>query len=337
MRKSVFLVAVLILACLVCFKAAEANVVIEFIDDKEVKEGKGLSFEIEATSDNGPVDFGTEDMPDGAFLDNFDQIDDETFVCDFVWEPNYTQDGIYDVLIIAEDEDSGDAVEFSIEVEDVNRPPGMPLQPHPSDGEAVFYDDYLELSWEGERRDVDDDEVVFQVLVWKQGEPHNMLYDEIVDELFFRITDVLEADKYFWRVIAIDEHGAEKKSPNWKFTCSQWFKIQVDAMLFAIMVRKPGEYTFKWTDITMQSNGDLGLCFQLVDAEGPNGEEISIVYGVKEQGEIEWYGEEWVMEIPFSKNKNGYTFELYAKVIIEPKHSAGLYQGQLVLNVSMTN
>lgn len=319
--------------CFFCFSNALPALDIQPIDDQEVDEGQKLIVYIEAVSDSPPVKFEIVSPPQGAHLENEQQIDPSHFACDFVWTPNFDQAGDYEIIVTAEDKEGTIADKFRVRVNDVNRPPGEPLQPHPSDGEAVYYDDKLTLSWEGERRDADNDEVEFLVEVWKQGPKKDPLVSAYTKDTFYEITIMLPAANYMWRVTAIDEHGAEKKSPIWKFTVSQWFKINIDSTVFVLFVRKPGEYTLKWTNVKIQSNGDVGLCFNPTDAEGPNGEKIQIIYGIKEGGDIVWHNESWVMKIDLPET--GYTFELYAKVKTEPKHSSGLYEGKLTLNVAM--
>jgi len=333
MKRLLFLVSVLLLGVL-WFGQANADVVLKPLAPLQMEEGEMLQRVIEAISSDGPVIFDAIGLPLGAKIKNQRQIAEKVFACDFVWQPNFDQAGNYNIVVIAKDESSEDQFALSIEVEDVNRPPGEPLQPHPSDGESVYYDDKLTLSWEGERRDEDGDEVEFLVEVWEQGPKKDPLISVFTKDTFYEITIVLPAANYMWRVIAIDGQGAEKKSPIWKFTVSQWFKINIGSTAFVMLVRKPGEYTLKWTNITIQSNGDLGLCFNPTDAEGPNGEKIKVVYGIKKPGgSIVWHNDSWVMEIILPEN--GYTFELYAKVKIEPKHSSGLYQGKLKLNIAM--
>ncbi len=334
MKRIFFLVSVLFLNVL-WFGQADAYVEIKPLSPIKIKEGEMFQRVIEAASDDGPVIFDAIGLPLGAQLKNQRQIGEQIFACDLVWQPSYEQAGSYIIVIIAKDKTSEDQFILSVEVKDVNRPPGEPLQPHPADGESVYYDDKLILSWDGERRDEDGDEVEFLVEVWKQGPKKNPLISAYTKDIFYEITIILPATNYMWRVTAIDEHGTEKKSPIWKFTVSQWFKINIDSTVFVLFVRKPGEYTLKWTNVKIQSNGDLGLCFKPVDAEGPNGEKIQIIYGIKEADDIIWHNESWVMKIDLPET--GYTFELYAKVKIEPKHSSGLYKGKLGLNVAMLN
>ncbi len=336
MQRSVFLV-VLLLGCFVFFGTAQADVELKPIDDQEVKEGKELSFEIEAVSDNGPVDFFTVDMPDGAHLENFQEVSPGVFTCDFIWEPDYTQAGGYDVVIIAKDaSDDEDACGFHIEVEDVNRLPDPPENPVPFDGEEVVYSEgSFVFSWDGDLVDEDGDQVKFLIEVWKKGEASS-LFSAGNLENSYEIMELLEAAVYQWQVTAIDEHGAEAEGPMWEFTADQWFRLSAEAETFAVMIRKPGEYTGKWTDVTFQSNGDLAVYFEVSDAVGPNDEEIEIVYGVKVgAGDIEWHNNDWTMKIDFPED--GYTFSLYFKIKAEAFHSSGLYQGGINLIVSMKN
>lgn len=327
---------VLVLTAFIFHGTASGFIRIKPIENQEVDEGRWLRFEIEAAS-SSPVDWDADNMPDGARLENLREVLPAVFVCDFEWKPSFDQAGDYEIVIIAiNEQDKENVADFIVDVADVNRPPSIPLHPHPSDGEEIFYEDYLELTWDEERRDADGDEVVFLVKVWKQGEPHNILYEEIVDELFYRITDTLEADTYFWRITAIDEHGLEKKGPNWKFKAMQWFTFHADSSELVVLIRKPGEYTGMWTDINVESNGDLEIYFEAIDAVGPNDEEIEIVYGTKEgTDDIVWHNKDWTMEIDFPEN--GYTFSLFFKIKAEPFHSPGLYQGSINLIVSMKN
>lgn len=326
----------LVLLCFLffCFSNALFALDIQQIGNQEVDEGQTLQIPIEAISGDGPVQFEIVDPPQGARLENERQIDQDHFACDFVWTPSFDQAGNYKIIIAAKDKGGAISEKFKVKVQDVNRPPDAPSRPNPSDGEAVYYDDKLILYWDG-GRDADSDGVEFLVEVWRQGPKKDPLVAAYTKDTLYEITIIFPAANYMWRVTAIDEHGDEKKSPIWKFTVSQWFKINIDSTVFVLLIRKPGEYTLKWTNVKIQSNGNLGLCFKPTDAEGPNGERIQISYGIKEKGDIVWHDESWVMKITLPQA--GYTFELYAKIKIEPKHSSGLYQGKLRLNVAMIN
>jgi len=324
------------LAAFFCFFDVLFALDIQPISNKQIDEGQTLTVIIEVVSDEPPVHFAILNPVYGMDLQNVRQVSQNHFACDFVWTPDFDQAGTYQIIITAEDKAETVSEEFRVKVKDVNRPPGEPFQPYPSDGESIYYDDKLILSWEGEHRDEDGDEVEFLVEVWKQGPKKDLIISVFTKEIFYEITIVLSAEKYMWRVTAIDSQGVEKKSPIWKFTVGQWFKVNIDATAFVLFARKPGEYTLKWTNVKVQSNGDLGLCFKPIDAEGPNGEKIKVAYGIKEPGgDIVWHEDDWVMEIILPKDS--YIFELYAKIKVEPKHSTGLYQGRLKLNVAMLN
>ncbi|MDD4990258.1 MAG: hypothetical protein PHW31_03010 [Candidatus Pacebacteria bacterium] len=329
-KRTVFLFLMVFL----CFPSILLALDIQPISKKQVDEGQTLTVIIEVVSDYPPVHFAILNPLPGMDLQNVRQVSQDNFACDFVWTPSFDQAGDYQVIISAEDKAEVKTEDFIVKVRDVNRPPGEPLQSHPSDGETITYNDKLVFSWDGEKYDADGDEVEFLVEVWKNGPKENFLVSVHTKDIFYETTLLLQAGDYMWQVTAIDEHGEAKESSVWQFCVGQWFKINIDSTVFVTFIRKPGEYTFKWTNIEIQSNGNLGLCFNPIDAVGPSGEKIKVTYGIKEpNGTIVWHEDSWIMGINLPEN--GYTFELYAKIKIEPKHSSGLYQGELKLNIAM--
>lgn len=312
--------------------AANTQALVELvgIPDQKINEGELLVLTIQALSDQNKVQFTGVDLPEGSSLENYTKDS-----CDLTWRPNFHQASNYHIGIVADDGSNIDQMEIVIEVSDSNQPPPIPTDPLPQNGEKVVSPNFLDLSWVCPLVDDDGDLVEFRVKVWEKG---------IIDPIFTKksglnsckLEQFLEVGDYQWQVIAIDEHGLLTEGPIWSFIDSQWFKINIPATDFALLIRRPGDYNFKWTDINIQSNGSLVLSFSEAYSEGPNGESIEIFYGLKQNG-----GDTIWQKSPFSLNielpKQETKIELFAKVRITPQNSAGDYKGVLRMNVSMKN
>jgi len=97
-----------------------------------------------------------------------------------------------------------------------NRPPLQPSDPYPSNGSANIQTP-LKLDW-SDCVDLDGDVVLYDVYLGKQKNltENDRIATNITDSEFV-INNLDSNTKYYWKVVAKDEHGLKRTGPIWNF------------------------------------------------------------------------------------------------------------------------
>jgi formylglycine-generating enzyme required for sulfatase activity len=96
-----------------------------------------------------------------------------------------------------------------------NNPPNLPFSPYPADGAAVQSLD-VDLSWSG--GDLDGDAVTYDVYLEANDSTPDVLVVYNGPETTYDPGALLPNTRYYWRIVARDEHGATTAGPVWTFT-----------------------------------------------------------------------------------------------------------------------
>jgi len=118
--------------------------------------------------------------------------------------------------IIAWDEhnSSAEGPIWDFTVEGPNNDPNTPSNPSPDDGE-IDVDIDSDLSWEGGDPDPGDT-VIYDVYFGDTNPPPQIAWD--VTDTSYELDTLEYLTKYYWKIVAFDNHGASKSSPVWDFT-----------------------------------------------------------------------------------------------------------------------
>jgi len=123
-------------------------------------------------------------------------------------------DGSYNVELIVTDNDGlMDTIQKTIVVYLPNDPPNEPGNPNPENG-ATGIETNADLSWTCS--DPDGDPITYDVYFGNTSSPPMVLssYNDTVwdpEELDMETT-------YYWKIVALDDHGNSKEGPIWSFT-----------------------------------------------------------------------------------------------------------------------
>lgn len=98
-----------------------------------------------------------------------------------------------------------------------NHAPSIPITPEPLDG-AIAVPTTIRLDW-ADSADSDGDEVTYRVYLGK-SETSLVCIETANETSECTVTGLLNNTGYFWRVISVDEHGAEAAGAVWRFTTS---------------------------------------------------------------------------------------------------------------------
>jgi len=141
----------------------------------------------------------------------------------------------------------------------VNNPPVVPYEPHPdSDETGVELDTHL--GWLC--YDPDKDNVTFDVYLGTSSNPPKVADDQL--SIIYKPDTLNAGTKYYWRIIATDEHGATTTGPLWNFTTAENKAPVIENVSYVV-----GE--------------DLMITFTLL-AEDPDGEIVSYYWDFGDGG-----------------------------------------------------
>jgi hypothetical protein len=119
--------------------------------------------------------------------------------------------------VIAEDKHgaatAGPVWDFYTAIGSDNHPPDIPFSPSPPDSATDVNPAEVDLTWEC--TDPDEDEMTYD-LYWGTT-PYMMNWMFNLETPLYRLTDLQEKSRYYWQVIARDDHNAETKGPVWTF------------------------------------------------------------------------------------------------------------------------
>lgn len=307
----------------------------------EIDEGQEVELLIKIESNAYPledIDLEMEDeeesVPNWADLIDCEESEDGFDAeCILLLQPDYEDAGEYEFWIIAEDSYEGVAFfELSVIVHEVNRPPFPPEDPEPDHQEIVFFHEgSLELFWECPG-DPDNDEIECFFAFWKAGERDDPLYEDQFDqdeEFIYVISDLLEVGEYQWQITVYDLRGGdslESEGEIWELNIAQWCKTWFDYTEMEMYLRKPGRYTSKFTEVTVQSNGRLEIQFFPQEPISLEGMVMDFDYGFDWlDGEITWHPEEW--EIKLGTCLEPISFGLHTRAYVTTAHTVGQYHG----------
>jgi glutaredoxin len=96
-----------------------------------------------------------------------------------------------------------------------NRPPNVPSNPSPANG-ATSVDITKDLSWVGGDPDPTHDHVTYDVYFGTTSPPPLVSSDQT--GLTYDTGTMAYSTKYYWQIIATDNHGASADGPIWSFT-----------------------------------------------------------------------------------------------------------------------
>ena len=105
---------------------------------------------------------------------------------------------------------SGPGWDFTTE----NNPPNVPSNPNPYDGEPGVDVD-ADLSWEGGDPDPGDT-VTYDVYFGDTSPPPQVAWN--ISDTTYDPGTMENSTKYYWQIVAWDNHGASASSPEWDFT-----------------------------------------------------------------------------------------------------------------------
>ncbi|MFH1100653.1 MAG: PKD domain-containing protein [Methanobacteriota archaeon] len=104
---------------------------------------------------------------------------------------------------------------FRTVAEEVNNPPNYPYDPHPTNGQTNV-DLNTDLSWTGGDPDLGDT-VTYDVFFGTTNPPTTKVAENQSATSYDPGT-LVYSTLYYWRVVAWDDHGSTRTSPQWMFT-----------------------------------------------------------------------------------------------------------------------
>lgn len=122
-----------------------------------------------------------------------------------------TQNLIQDAVNFSSSE-SSNAPQLTVEYTP-NQPPYMPNNPFPADGATNVNVDTV-LTWSG--GDPDGDSVTYDVYFGTSYPPPQVAWDQ--SDLSYNPGTMNHDTKYYWKIVATDEHGVSTIGPIWSFT-----------------------------------------------------------------------------------------------------------------------
>ncbi len=105
---------------------------------------------------------------------------------------------------------------FQVE-SNINTPPSVPRNPNPPNNAIEQPRDWVALSWE--TQDIDNDPLIYEIYFGTTSPPPKI--ETSINAPFYYQSFLQESTVYYWRVIAIDSHGARSESPIWQFDTSR--------------------------------------------------------------------------------------------------------------------
>jgi hypothetical protein len=127
--------------------------------------------------------------------------------------PNQTGDSIYGNV----DADPWSSAENQCVAQGENNPPNEPNTPNPTNG-AVRIDatSGIELQWAGGDPDILDT-VLYDIYLGTSAESLSLLAQDI-GTTSYQMTDAVQGQTYYWKIIAKDNRGLETSGPVWQCT-----------------------------------------------------------------------------------------------------------------------
>ena len=189
------------------------------INDYIISESETLTVDCTASDiDSDALSFDGYGVPSfGTFSDFTDGMGH------FMFAPGFDDDGVYTIIINVTDGELNDSTQFSLTVENINRPPSQPYNPTPIDGSIVEAGS-LCLSWTAE--DPDDDSLSYDFFFGMTQNPV-LIQSGLTQETYCSV-DVEPAQQYYWQIRSIDTNGAATVGPIWDFTTSYTAELDVN-------------------------------------------------------------------------------------------------------------
>ncbi|WP_367357066.1 Ig-like domain-containing protein [Mesotoga sp.] len=174
------------------------------VPEQNIKEGESLSIDLLEYSND----------PDGDAL-SFELISGVGAVTgtSYVYTSDYESEGVYQITIgVVDTKGATNSDQFQLTVINENRKPSEPTAPLPEDGETDVSTN-TSLLWSC--ADLDDDELTYDVYLWKTSEP--VLVASRISEKSFKPDSLEPGTHYLWKVEASDGEDTVV-GPVWEFT-----------------------------------------------------------------------------------------------------------------------
>lgn len=131
----------------------------------------------------------------------------------YYYNTTYTQVGMYDYFIWANDTSNNSNISDNFTFEIINQPPYAPSNPHPVNG-STNVNASVDLSWIG--GDPDGDPVTYTVYFGNSSPPPKVVDNQTNNTYDPGILDV--SSTYYWRIVVWDNHNAFTKGSIWWFS-----------------------------------------------------------------------------------------------------------------------
>ena len=197
------------------------------------------------TGSAGTMQWDTSQLPNGTYRVVF-EIKDTADNWDF-WtggnQPEFTYrinrcTEVYLPLVLRN---------YTPSTEPPNRPPNTPSNPSPSDG-ATNQPITVTLSWTGV--DPDGDSVTYDVYFEADDDTPDVLLSDDQSGTSYNPGTLSAGTRYYWQIVATDEHGATTTGPVWDFTTT------VSRTCYARLNDDPTDYATVQAAVDAADEGD---------------------------------------------------------------------------------